>query len=379
MSPRQTRDRTVRTPYIRLGSNEAIEDNATKSDSDSDENPHQRRWSVRLSRDQTTASPRLKNGRYGMFSTADIPLPSTPKSTASVGQPTSKHTDRKRKRSHGMIEERTRKHQQSPLFEPEDDVESVGDTSDSESTTMRSPSVTVTSKKRAKPSVVEDPISDRDETPTMVTDFDSECEIIEQHDNRRPSPDTGDLLAVAQILEDSPLPGNTSALPQYLETIDLLSEQFAMRKNHSDAIRNLDEEDQKLEKKIVGLPDEQTKQNEAIAENCAAAIQKDMRNRTFNSVQAINDVFAKRQTEAEKGREEVDQLMTEKRATYGLQREGIPAKKVAVEHELREVEEAIVGINEQKSMLERKGGLAMAFELGKMVEAKLGSRKRRAW
>lgn len=374
MSQRPRRTHAARAKNT-ASESEATEDNDILLDVGEQNTPYKRRCLVKQR--NTVASEKLKNGRYGIFSQATTPRSSMAASSARRTRASTRKVSIRRRDIGGNVGE-IQNPEDSSLSEPENGQEGVRDISGVESTMMRSPSAGATTQERAKTVKRELPTSSHHEAPIMLSNAGSDREIVEELSAAAPIvASKKDFPDFAQVFGDSPLLGNIDVLPDYIDTIATLSDQLTIKQAHMDTIASYDAEDKALEKKITDLSEEQQKHNAAIAQAYAEKIAQDMSSQTFQDNETIQQLLQMRQAEAENGRAEVARLMPMRKTEYETQRDAIPARKAAVESQLREVEVKIEDLKKQKLGLEEVGGLAMAFALGRMAEAAWGEEDRR--
>jgi hypothetical protein len=301
------------------------------------------------------------NGKYGMFSlTPRVPKTVSAKRKRALRDGRGTGSNKKKSgRKHGGV---ACQRAESPLFEPEDGYTDQQD-SDVEGLVMLTPSPTPTSSIRHKNGKgVATPTRDiLIESSSSSSDSDADVTFsAPQHQDTT-------LKNPKDILTSYPLPGNASLVD---ESIDVLSSlhKHTVYNVHDDAIHALDREVAHLAACLASLPAEEAQLLAVIAHDCAKGIQADMA-----SLPASADLFSvqaaleRRNAEAETARQALPSQMRGKREELEAQKVRVQDMRGEEAVEAREAEEttAITGFKWRKFVLEREGGMVMAYELGR--------------
>jgi len=301
------------------------------------------------------------NGRYGMFSQVDprLPPPATPSKTVAKRKRATldKTGSNKKSEMRDMSGER----EQSPLFEPESDGRQDADTVMLSPPSTPSANVRLPSRKKGKLTLgrrVHKPIVIESSSSSSDSDSDTQSNIVVATQDDPTANTTKELIA------GSILPGDVSVVDEYISVLKDRASCSSEIAKHEQNIEALTEEEAAVSLAIAGLADTEEEEFAAIAQSCARGIQEDMADPDIAAdMSAIHAAVKKRNKEAEVARQAVPEVMAERKEELEAQaselrykREGLMEERSYSQYEK---------LDERKKELENRGGMAMAFELGK--------------
>jgi len=309
------------------------------------------------------------NGRYGMFSQVDprLPPPVTPSKTVAKRKRATMDKTGSNKKSE--MKDISGEREQSPLFEPESGGQQDANTvmlspPSTPSANVRLPSrkkgkstatplstVFALGRRRHKPIVIESGSSGSD----SESDTDSNIVVATQDDLA--------TKATKELIATSAMPGDVSVVDEYISILKDIPINCSETAKHYQDIETLAEEEDAISLALDGLADEQEQEYADIAQACARGIKHDMAEPNiavdFTAIQAS---IEKRNKEAEVARQAVPEAMAERKQELEAQKFQARYKREALKEEKTDSEWE--KLQERKSELENRGGMAMAFELG---------------
>ena len=310
------------------------------------------------------------NGRYGMFSQVDprLPPPATPSKTVAKRKRATLDKTGSNKKS-GM-KDMSGEREQSPLFELESDPQQGADAvmlsppstpsskvrlpsrKKGESTTTLISTVFTPGRRRQRLIVIESESSSSD------SDSNTNSNIVVATKHNLTTKATKDLIAT------STMTGDVSVVDEYISILKDIATHSSKVAQHEQDLETLAEEEAIISLAINGLADAEEEELAAIAQACARGIKNDMADPNIaTDFTAIQAAIEKRNKEAEVARQAVPEVMAERKEELEAKRLQARYKRQALEEEKTDSEWE--KLQERKSELENRGGMAMAFEMGK--------------
>ncbi|KAI4622805.1 uncharacterized protein J4E87_005898 [Alternaria ethzedia] len=314
------------------------------------------------------------SGRYGMFSQVDprLPPPATPSKTVAKRKRATMDKTGSNKKSE--MKDISGEREQSPLFEPESDGQQDADTvmlsppstpsanlrlpsrKKGKSTTTPLSTVFALGRRRHKPIVIESGSSGSDSD----SDSDTNSNIVVATEDNLTIKATKDLIAT------SAMPGDVSVVDEYISILKDIVTHSSETAKHSQVIETLAEEEATISLALDGLADEEEQEYADIAQACALCIKDDMAEPDIAAdFIAIQASIEKRNKEAEVARQAVPEIMAKRKEELEAQKFQARYKREALEEERTDSDWE--KLQEKKSELENRGGMAMGFELGKRL------------
>ncbi|KAL6710099.1 hypothetical protein ACN47E_009890 [Coniothyrium glycines] len=363
MTPNQSQPEKDKIIDISSDASEAEEENQPEYDTDGEQNLKAKRWAI--PQPLTPDSKLLKTGEYGMFSGSARSRLRLSRSLLGKrrhdGQVQSSPTKRHSALAHRHANSSGR--EESPLFEPEYSSPNRAGvlTSPSSSTTRRAENRALRGTKRFTQRA-------RRGRAIVVEDLRSDTEPEEEYQSQGIGRSNQALENIRTIFESSPLPGNATLVREYQEVLQNMCAHYNTNITSSKTIAALRKEDADLAAAIENSPAQEAKDIEAVAQACAAAIQADMRSITLD-MDAIEEAMNRRREEAKLGRQELMKLTQVNRECWERRRLEIAEQLAKAREELQTAASGeIAELHERKQRLEKEGGMALAFELGRNYE-----------
>lgn len=370
MSAVPRRAQKTRVVDISDSSSQASEDNSPPAKIDPKANRVRQHYAA-MNPDRPNA---VTTGRYGMFSQVDprLPPPATPSKTAAKRKRASLDKREADSNKKSGLKDDSGDREESPLFEPESDGQQDADTvmlspPSTPSANLRLPSrkkgkstatplytVFALGRRRHKPIVIESGSSGSDSD----SDSDTNSNIVVATQDSPTTKATKDLIAT------SAMPGDVSVVDEYISILKDIATHSSETAKHYQVIETLAEEEEDISLALDGLADEEEQEYTAIAQACAQGIQNDMQDPiVIAEMSTIQAAITKRNEEAEKARRAVPEIMTNRKEVLEAEKSQARHKRETLEEERTDSEWE--RLQERKSELENRGGMAMAFELGK--------------
>ncbi|KAI4709454.1 hypothetical protein J4E89_005470 [Alternaria sp. Ai002NY15] len=308
MSDLRRRAQKTRVMDTSDSSSQASEDNSPPAKIDPKANRFREHYAA-MNPDRPSAET---NGRYGMFSQVDprLPPPATPSKTVAKRKRATMDKTGSNKKS-GM-KDMSGEREQSPLFEPESDGQQDADT-------------------------------------VMLT-----------------TEDNLTIKATKDLIATSAMPGDVSVVDEYISILKDIVTHSSETAKHSQVIETLAEEEATISLALDGLADEEEQEYADIAQACALCIKDDMAEPDIAAdFIAIQASIEKRNKEAEVARQAVPEIMAKRKEELEAQKFQARYKREALEEERTDSDWE--KLQEKKSELENRGGMAMGFELGKRL------------
>ncbi|KAI4623919.1 hypothetical protein J4E80_003731 [Alternaria sp. BMP 0032] len=355
-------------------SSQASEDNSPPAKIDPKANRFRQHYAA-MNPDRPNAET---NGKYGMFSLVDtrLPPPATPSKTAAKRKRASLDKREADSNKKSGLKDDSGDREESPLFEPESDGQQDADTvmlspPSTPSANLRLPSrkkgkstatplstVLALRRRRHKPIVIESGSSGSGSDSDSDYDSDTNSNIVVATQDNLTTNATKDLIAT------SAMPGDVSVVDEYISILKDIATNSSETAKHYQAIETLAEEEEDISLALDGLADEEEQEYADIAQACALCIKDDMAEPDIAAdFTAIQAAIERRNKEAEEARQAVPEAMAKKK-------EELEAKRLQVRYKREDLEEERTDsewekLQERKSELENRGGMAMGFELGK--------------
>ncbi|KAI4618962.1 hypothetical protein J4E83_005913 [Alternaria metachromatica] len=371
MSAVPRRAQKARVVDISDSSSQASEDNSPPAKIDPKANRVRQHYAA-MNPDRPNAAT---TGRYGMFSQVDprLPPPATPSKTVAKRKRATMDKTGSNKKSE--MKDISGEREQSPLFEPESDGQQDADTvmlspPSTPSTNVRLPSrkkgkstatpvstVFALGRRRHKPIVIESGSSGSDSDSDSDSDTNSNIVVATQ--------DNLTTKATKDLIATSAMPGDVSVVDEYISILKDIATHSSETAKHYQVIETLaEEEEEDISLALDGLADEEQQEYTAIAQACAQGIQNDMQDPiVIAEMSTIQAAITKRNEEAEKARRAVPEIMANRKEVLEAEKSQARYKRETLEEERTDSEWE--RLQERKSELENRGGMAMAFELGK--------------
>jgi len=366
MPPLHTRAQKARVVDISDSSSQASEDNSPPAKIDPKANRVRLHYAA-ANPDRPNAGT---NGRYGMFSQVDprLPPPATPSKTVAKRKRATLDKTGSNKKS-GM-KDMSGEREQSPLFELESDPQQGADAVMLSPPSTPSSKVRLPSRKKGKStttliSTVFTPgrrrqrlIVIESESSSSDSDSNTNSNIVVATKHNLTTKATKDLIAT------STMTGDVSVVDEYISILKDIATHSSKVAQHEQDLETLAEEEAIISLAINGLADAEEEELAAIAQACARGIKNDMADPNIaTDFTAIQAAIEKRNKEAEVARQAVPEVMAERKEELEAKRLQARYKRQALEEEKTDSEWE--KLQERKSELENRGGMAMAFEMGK--------------
>ncbi|KAI4670802.1 uncharacterized protein J4E88_009554 [Alternaria novae-zelandiae] len=372
MSDLRRRAQKTRVMDTSDSSSQASEDNSPPAKIDPKANRFREHYAA-MNPDRPSAET---NGRYGMFSQVDprLPPPATPSKTVAKRKRATMDKTGSNKKS-GM-KDMSGEREQSPLFEPESDGQQDADTvmlspPSTPSANVRLPSrkkgkstatplstVFALGRRRHRPIVIESGSSGSDSDSDSDSDTNSNI-VVATEDNLT-------IKATKDLIATSAMPGDVSVVDEYISILKDIVTHSSETAKHSQVIETLAEEEATISLALDGLADEEEQEYADIAQACALCIKDDMAEPDIAAdFIAIQASIEKRNKEAEVARQAVPEIMAKRKEELEAQKFQARYKREALEEERTDSDWE--KLQEKKSELENRGGMAMGFELGKRL------------
>lgn len=380
------RGRTQKAPIVDISdsSSRASEDNVAPTEPKLKKNPVILHYAA-----ENPDKPDAKmNGPYGMFSQCSPLSPTaraktlTKRKRATINRKVSSSSKRRiasETRADNKISETNgisrKEREESSLFEPVNGWQEDGD-ADVE---MLNPPSTPASSARTQSLKGTEHITattrgNRSKRP-IVFGSGSECSDSDSDSdagsNIVVSTQSNSTLKISQnLLITSPLPEDISVIDEYIGILNKLASEAAAISAHKRIIVDLAKEEAAISLVIGGLPAEENQHLATIAHTCARGIQADMANPSIaTDMSAIQAAIEKCNKEAEISRQSMPGIMAKREEELEARRLDACSKKEAALLEWRTGSGSdIDSLLKVKEDLEREGGMAMAFELGRRME-----------